>query len=135
MTVGTRLWNPAEAIPLVIRAGAIIGSLPLDPPDMQSCSWIPLDVLAAAVCEIAGLAGTGRERATDGHAGPADGLTNGTTNGTTNGMTNGDLASHSKTSATLQLTYNLIYPRPFPWSALFPLLRTANLSFNIVPWS
>lgn len=31
-TVGTRPWNPAEAIPLMIRAGAIIGSLPLDPP-------------------------------------------------------------------------------------------------------
>ena len=71
MTVGTRLWNPAEAIPLMIRAGAIIGSLPLDPPDMQSCSWIPPGVLAAAVCRIAGLAGTGKERAADGHAGLA----------------------------------------------------------------
>jgi len=57
----------------MIRAGAIIGFLPPDPPDMQSCSWIPLDALAAAVCEIAGLAGTGKERAMDGHAGPADG--------------------------------------------------------------
>ena len=61
MTVGMRLWNLAEAIPLMIRAGAIIGSLPLDPPDMQHCSWILLDVLAAAVCEIAALAGTGKE--------------------------------------------------------------------------
>ena len=135
MTVGTRLWNPVEATPLMIRAGAIISSLPLGPPDMQSRTWIPLDVLAAAVCSIAGLAGTGKERATDGHAGPANAQTNGTTNGTTNGMTNSDLASYSKTPASPQLTYNLVHPRPFPWSALLPLLRTADLSFNIIPWS
>ncbi|OCK78011.1 acetyl-CoA synthetase-like protein [Lepidopterella palustris CBS 459.81] len=53
-TVGTRLWNPAEAIPLMVRAGWVMGKLPMDPPDMGICSWVALDVLAASICEIAG---------------------------------------------------------------------------------
>lgn len=146
MTVGTRLWDPTEAIPLMIRAGAMTGTLLFDPLDTQSCSWIPVDVLAAAVCEIAGLAGLQGESAVNGHIEMVGGMTNGTANGVASGdsngylkfthdTTNGDKIGHPRPAASLQPTYNLVHPRPFPWSALLPLLRTAGLSFDIVSWS
>ncbi|KAI1088447.1 L-aminoadipate-semialdehyde dehydrogenase [Rostrohypoxylon terebratum] len=46
------LWNPNEAIPLMIQSATTIGALPiLD----ETPSWLPVDKCAAAILELAGL--------------------------------------------------------------------------------
>lgn len=45
------VWNVSEAIPLVVRSALAMGVLPeLD----ETCSWIPVDTLAATVVDLAG---------------------------------------------------------------------------------
>ncbi|MCJ1445536.1 MAG: hypothetical protein MMC23_006041 [Stictis urceolatum] len=46
------LWNPTEAIPLMIQSATTIGALPsLD----ETPSWLPIDKCAAAMVELAGV--------------------------------------------------------------------------------
>ncbi|KAI1446874.1 L-aminoadipate-semialdehyde dehydrogenase [Annulohypoxylon stygium] len=46
------LWNPTEAIPLMIQSATTIGALPiLD----ETPSWLPVDKCAAAILELSGL--------------------------------------------------------------------------------
>ncbi|KAI1462010.1 L-aminoadipate-semialdehyde dehydrogenase [Annulohypoxylon moriforme] len=46
------LWNPTEAIPLMIQSATTIGALPmLD----ETPSWLPVDICAAAILELSGL--------------------------------------------------------------------------------
>ena len=48
----TGLWNDTEAIPLIIRSALTIKALPkLD----EAESWLPVDTLANAICELTGL--------------------------------------------------------------------------------
>jgi len=43
------IWNPQEAVPMIIRSAETIGALPRL---KEECSWLPVDVVAAAVIEI-----------------------------------------------------------------------------------
>lgn len=54
---GTKLWNPTEAIPLMIKASSksSAGALPILDVGRDSCSWIEADTLAEAILEIAGI--------------------------------------------------------------------------------
>ncbi|KAI1142954.1 L-aminoadipate-semialdehyde dehydrogenase [Hypoxylon sp. FL0543] len=46
------LWNPTEAIPLMIQSATTIGALPmLD----ETPSWLPVDKAASAILEVSGL--------------------------------------------------------------------------------
>ena len=49
----TGLWNSTEAIPLIIRSATTIGALPeLE----ETPSWLPSDIVAKSILEVAGLA-------------------------------------------------------------------------------
>ncbi|KAG5920991.1 hypothetical protein E4U42_006016 [Claviceps africana] len=56
---GAKLWNPSEAIPLMIRAvmqrDGSVGCLPILCPGRDVCDWIEADTLADAVVQLAGL--------------------------------------------------------------------------------
>ncbi|KAG5951347.1 putative NRPS-like protein biosynthetic cluster [Claviceps sorghi] len=62
---GTKLWNPSEAIPLMIRAAmqkdGSVGSLPILCPGRDVCDWIEADTLADAVVQLAGLDAPGTD--------------------------------------------------------------------------
>ncbi|KAI1779820.1 acetyl-CoA synthetase-like protein [Hypoxylon cercidicola] len=52
------LWNPTEAIPLMIQSAITIGALPmLD----ETSSWLPVDKCASAVLELSGLTRSANE--------------------------------------------------------------------------
>lgn len=48
------IWNAAEAIPTTVQCALAIGALPLlEEGESQEMSWLPVDVTAAAVAELA----------------------------------------------------------------------------------
>jgi thioester reductase-like protein len=49
---GSKLWNPSEAIPLMIRSALVIGALPDRVGSGDLCSWLEADVLAKAIMDI-----------------------------------------------------------------------------------
>lgn len=58
---GSKLWNPNEMIPLIIRSALTTGVLPDVPGGADACSWIDVDTLSKTIADIAGLGelGTG----------------------------------------------------------------------------
>lgn len=54
---GTRLWNPTEAVPLMIRSAGkgSTGSLPILSAGRDACDWIEADTLADTILELAGI--------------------------------------------------------------------------------
>ncbi|KAG5981811.1 hypothetical protein E4U54_006596, partial [Claviceps lovelessii] len=56
---GVKLWNPSEAVPLMIRPAiqseGSIGALPILGPGRDVCDWIEVDTLADTVVQLAGL--------------------------------------------------------------------------------
>ncbi|KAH8671220.1 putative NRPS-like enzyme [Xylariales sp. PMI_506] len=54
---GTKLWNPAEAAPLMIRSGRkdSTGALPILDAGRDSCSWLEADTLADTILELANI--------------------------------------------------------------------------------
>jgi thioester reductase-like protein len=48
------IWNPNEAIPLMIRSASIIKVLPAL---QEQCSWLPVDLCACTVLELSGIFG------------------------------------------------------------------------------
>lgn len=55
-TTGSRLWNPDEAIPLLIRSAVIVGALPDRLASGDACAWISVDDVAQTILELGGLA-------------------------------------------------------------------------------
>ncbi|KAI0890390.1 L-aminoadipate-semialdehyde dehydrogenase [Annulohypoxylon maeteangense] len=52
------LWNPTEAIPLMIQSATTVGALPtLD----ETPSWLPVDKCAAAILELSGLSPSAKD--------------------------------------------------------------------------
>ncbi|KAH7054362.1 hypothetical protein B0J12DRAFT_570374 [Macrophomina phaseolina] len=49
------LWNAKEAVPLTVLAARTVGALPLVPEGRDALSWLPVDVTARAVVEVAGV--------------------------------------------------------------------------------
>lgn len=110
VSFGTKLWNPSEAVPLMIRSssGTSTGALPILSPGRDACSWLQADTLADAILNIAGIR---------------------------NSVT-GNRTSAGKEQKDQQLVYNLVNPRLFSWrDELVPALRLAGLKFDLVPWT
>ena len=102
---GTKLWNPTEAIPLMIRSASkdSAGALPVMDTGRNACSWIEADTLADTILQLAGIERS--ERVT------------------------GPVPPERK------LVYNLVNPREFSWNnELLPALRSAGLEFDTVSW-
>lgn len=106
-------WNENEQIPLIVRSALTMGCLPeLD----MSCEWLPVDVLATAILELAGMSPSVLPN-TMGNKKP-----------------NGTPAVPKKKPN--QLIYNILSPHSFPWThSLLPALSRAGLSFTPVPTS
>ncbi|KAJ5777624.1 AMP-dependent synthetase/ligase [Penicillium odoratum] len=96
------LWNDTEALPLMIRSALTLKALPsLD----ESCSWLPVDKLAAAILELA------RSRA---------------------GSSESEISETSWQMGD-DSVYNLCNSRKFSWSALLESLGR-NFQFDVVPF-
>jgi hypothetical protein len=50
--VGSKLWNPNEAIPLIVRSAIVLGALPDGMESGDACAWLEIDVLAEAVIDL-----------------------------------------------------------------------------------
>jgi hypothetical protein len=105
-------WNENEQIPLVVRSALTMGCMPeLD----MSCEWLPVDVVATTILELAGLSPSVLP------------------NMMGNRMSKGTPAVPEKPN---QLVYNILSPHSFPWThSLLPALSHAGLSFAPVPTS
>lgn len=102
---GTKLWNPNEAVPLMIRSASkdSAGALPVLDAARDACSWIEADTLADTIVQLAGI--ERNERVTDG------------------------------VQPGRQLVYNVVNPREFSWNNdLLPALLCAGLQFDTVSW-
>lgn len=65
------VWNTAEAIPTTVRAALTVGALPVvENEDDEELAWLPVDVAARAVVELA-FADTAAEKAAAGGAAAA----------------------------------------------------------------
>jgi thioester reductase-like protein len=55
--VGSQLWNPSEAMPLMIRTVSTLGVLPdaLNRKGADSCTWLEADTLARSMIELSGI--------------------------------------------------------------------------------
>ncbi|KAI1414152.1 NAD(P)-binding protein [Hypoxylon sp. FL1857] len=47
------IWNPGEAIPLVVQTGLTVGALPVIEGNDEVHFWLPVDICAAAVVQLA----------------------------------------------------------------------------------
>lgn len=93
-------WKDSEAIPLLIRSGLMLQSLP----EMQAvCSWIPVDLVARCLCE---LAISCRQRLAE---------------------IPGRCVDHGG------LVYNLVNPHYFEWSTVLDELRSHGFQFETTP--
>ena len=52
---GKPLWNPNEAVPLMIRSAITMGMLPNIPGNSDACSWLPADIVARAILDLSDL--------------------------------------------------------------------------------
>jgi thioester reductase-like protein len=54
---GTKLWNPSEAVPLMIRSANkdSAGALPILDTGRDTCDWIEADTLADTILQLAGI--------------------------------------------------------------------------------
>lgn len=106
--IGSQLWNPNDAVPLVVRAALTIGMLPETLSGEDGCTWLDADTLANVVLELGevGLVKS-EERCVNGEKGDEE----------------------------PRLVYNIVHPRPFSWRETFlPRLRKAGLQFETVPY-
>jgi len=105
-------WKENEQIPLVTRSSLTMGCLP----ELRiCCEWLPVDVLALTILELAGLSPPVLP------------------DKMCNRMSNGTPAVPEKPN---QLVYNILSPHSFPWThSLLPALSHAGLSFAPVPKS
>ena len=97
------VWNDSEAIPLMIRSALVTDALPAL--EGESCAWLPVDTVAAAVLDIAGLDGAGHSR-------------------------DAQVVDQEDEGGGV---YNLVNHRAFPWAEeLLPALREAGFEFETV---
>ncbi|KAI1312029.1 putative NRPS-like enzyme [Xylaria venustula] len=122
---GTKLWNPSEATPLMIRAASTaseVGALPVFPggSNRDLCSWIEADTLADTILDIAGIT-----------------VTSSSANAAAEEQEKGKIENGRRFEYhEQQLVYNLVNPCPFSWrNDLLPSLRRCGLDFEVVPWA
>lgn len=158
--VRKKLWNPSEAVPLIVRSALAVGALPLrEKGPEDECRWVQVDGLCEAMIELAGLASEGEE------ADSAGG--NKSCSDKFNGMEDlplpaeppqtqiplhqdsdvtdielpktaaGHVGQINGTTSAPCAFYNLVNTRPFSWNHDFlPALRVeGGLRFEMVPWA
>ncbi|KAH8890655.1 acetyl-CoA synthetase-like protein [Thozetella sp. PMI_491] len=101
------MWNATEAIPLMLQSARTLGALPaLD----ETPSWMPVDLVAKACIELAGLSGAPPSGASTLDNDPATSLDD------------------------LGTVYQVQNNRLFHWTnELLPALQASGLAFRVVP--
>ncbi|KAJ5083866.1 hypothetical protein NUU61_008445 [Penicillium alfredii] len=102
------LWNDTEALPLMIRSALILRTLPDLP---ETCSWLPVDKLAATIAELATVCSmTCREY--------------------------GKMEASSSAAVAYEddSIYNVCNSRKFAWSSLLASLKRSGFQFDAVPF-
>ena len=119
------LWNDSEALPLMIRSALTLKALP----DLHdtTCSWLPVDKLASAILEIAGVCS---------HASPPSSpwsriSSNNSSCSDNDGGDNAGDDDHDDDDTI----YNLCNSRTFTWSSLLTTLRDSGFEFETVPFN
>jgi thioester reductase-like protein len=51
----SKLWNPSEMIPLLVRSAAVVKALPDRVSGGDSCEWIEVGVVAKSIADVCGL--------------------------------------------------------------------------------
>ncbi|KAL8680911.1 MAG: hypothetical protein Q9186_002923 [Xanthomendoza sp. 1 TL-2023] len=127
------MWNDQEAFPSIVRSALTMGILP----ELAiECEWLPVDVLAESVIELAGIKIYESDATTTTTAVPTK-ADNDDANLQPNGTVSDDKSLNTdlfKDSNQQNLVYNLLSPHTFSWTHSFlPALRVAGLSFTAVP--
>ena len=116
------LWNENEMIPMIISSGLRLGKMPLF--DME-CEWLPVDVLAKVILEIAGISALASIYA---NPFPEERLIP---------KVNKDVEEDVVKDYVQikELVYNIRSPHTFSWANdLLPTLATGGLDFELVPF-
>ena len=120
---GQRLWNPSESLPLLISSSLAPGKLPKELKGGDECSWLPIDILAEAITEIANLDANEEMVGTPYTSLPAYVY-----------ASQGMNSEHTQAMPP-RLVYNIVHPQPFSWKNDFiPVLQSAGLEFEAVTW-
>lgn len=123
------LWNPNEMIPLIVRAAAMGftgGAMPSTlRGGVEACHWLPVDVLAQSILELACIANN-TDVDVDGVT--ADPSQQAQDQGSEQGQVRERVREQEREK---QLIYNLVHPIPFSWRSDFlPALRRAAASLS-----
>ncbi|KAJ5627262.1 hypothetical protein N7528_004689 [Penicillium herquei] len=102
------LWNETESIPLMIRSALTLKALP----DLQeSCSWLPVDKMAAIMLELMKTCSASTQEATN------------------------DISCLETTeNVEDDSVYNVCNSRVFSWSTLLESLSRNGFQFEVVPF-
>ena len=118
------VWNENEMIPMIITSGLRMGKIPLI--DME-CEWLPVDVLAKAILEIAGISAPASI-----HANP---FPERQLIPKVNGVVEDEEPVVKDYVQTKELVYNIRSPHTFSWANdLLPALTTGGFDFEVVPF-
>jgi nucleoside-diphosphate-sugar epimerase len=129
-------WNEKEAVPLMVRGALVLRALPAL---RDTCEWIPVDVAARTVLELA-------ERMQQDHADGVNGDQGNGVNGSNGVETNGvggaganGVDGRGPRDEETDIVhpaawyYNIVAPSYFDWTSGFlPALRDAGLEFKTV---
>ena len=119
------VWNENEMIPMIINSGFRMGKMPLF--DME-CEWLPVDILAKAILEIAGisaLASIYANPSPEGQYIPK--------------VIDDDVEDQDAVAKDdvqpRESVYNIRSPHTFSWANdLLPALTTGGIDFEVVPF-
>ena len=117
-------WNENEMIPMIVRSGLTMGTLPvLD----LNCEWLPVDTLAEIILELSGIS-TPAANSTKPYSTKARAQTD-TGNEQYEPLAEGSLQSK-------ELVYNVRSPHTFSWASNFlPALTRAGLKYKSISFS
>ena len=143
------VWNDKEAVPLMVRSALEIGALPSLEGPRGECGWLPVDVVARTVLNLAGVEtrrdvngfdevikdvnGTTTNGVTSGTiANGVNGTVNGATDKVANGVTANGTANGGRAESKAQY-YHVTTSRAMSWNEdILPRLAKAGLEFETV---
>ena len=100
------LWNDNEALPLMIRSALTLKALP----DLQeTCSWLPIDMLACTMVELTRACSASYHESAEGY--------------------NSSVTTAERVDDSI---YNVCNPREFSWPALLKSLSQSGFQFDTV---
>ncbi|OJJ47320.1 hypothetical protein ASPZODRAFT_166529 [Penicilliopsis zonata CBS 506.65] len=131
------LWNDSEAITLLIRSALTLHALPDLSEFEPACSWLPVDVLAATILDIA--RANSNTHSNSSSLSPSSSSSSSSSSSPRKrrkglrsrlGLTRTPTISKEKEED--KSVYNICNPHTFAWTALLGRLRTGGFEFETV---